>query len=167
MKILDNNFDMDQIAKLLRVHTPSEHDDAFIDNNFCECSDELQAKDECECGFQDEREFYSNTYQRAIETTADNLLREHGMTLVPANKRFGYWQKKIIPMHSWKDAAEKLVMTINGYGMFEFRNARVLKESGPYVSYEQAVLNHIGWINSWYQVYGYGSAESKISSLMR
>lgn len=170
MEKLKDKINIDQLAKLIGLkQTLDDFDEAFIENNYCQCPEHLRDQYKCKCGFEDERTRLFNQYKNAIETVADNLLREHGLTIVSANKKNGDWEKKIVPIEKmdWRYVCSKLVETINGYGMFEFRDAKELKESGPYVSYKQAALQHLHWIKEWSKIYGDLSAENKVNRLMK
>lgn len=169
MKHLDNKFDLNQIAKIISVkQSIEEFDDWFIENNYCECSEELQGQGKCECGFEDERDRYVGRYKNAIETVADNLLREHGLTLVPANKKHGDWEKKIVPLVSWKESCIKVLATIEGVGYFDWNgNVKEFVQTESCRSYKDCVISHIHWIKYWSEVYGGNSVEFQIEKLMK
>jgi hypothetical protein len=162
-KRLSNKLDMDQVAGLLDVDTLSTYDDWFIENAYCECSEDDQSNGVCVCGFEDERVRRSNQYLNALESIANKLLGEHGLML--QNTKHS-WEKRIIPCESWKDAANKIRLTINGYGGFYFETLKDFLNSGPYTP-RGAVLNHLHWLKTWYKVYGYPNAKAQLERAMR
>lgn len=160
-----NVLDLDGLAKLLKVETIDHYDDYFIENcdNYCQCSEELQEKGECECGFEDERSRLYSTYVNAVENIAEHLLTEHGLLLVKDEKKHTY---QIKPQKSWREACDKIRETINGVGYFFFGSVGEFLRSGPYTP-KECVLSHIGWIKSWYEVYGDTNAQSRLDRAMR
>jgi hypothetical protein len=96
-----------------------------------------------------EIEAATNKYIRAVLSVSQRLFGEHGLLLVIMKGR-GY---RILPQENWKVACQKLIETINGVGYFHFSSIKELKDSGPYATYRQAALNHIGWIADRSRVY--------------
>lgn len=96
-------------------------------------------------------------YRGAIRTVAENLFSEHllELTEVEEEGKESYFvvEPKKDSTTGWYRAASKIIDTINGVGMFEFRTVRELVESGPYPTIEQAVLQHAHWISSYPEVY--------------
>lgn len=160
---LTNVVSLDQLAKLVGAKTLEYYDEALLDNDGCSCSEELQSQGKCECGFEDRREHLANVYIGALELIANRLLNEHGLRLADTKNS---WDKKIVPMESWKDAADRIRHTINGYGMFEFGTLKEFLDSGPYTD-RGAVLNHLHWIKTWYQVYGSPNAQGQLDRALR
>ena len=163
-KLTSNILDLDGLAGLLKVKTVMEYDDFFVENCYCECSEELQNESKCECGFEDQRGQLYDKYVSAVESIAEKLLNEHGLTLIKNEKKFNY---RIMPQQNWLDAAGKVMTTIEGYGMFGY-NGRVKEflRSGPYTARE-AVLQHTHWLKEWYAVYCDGNAQDRLSRALR
>ena len=103
-----------------------------------------------------EEELYFK-YSGALEAAAESILDPHGLAAEHPGKIL--WAYKIVPTGTWKEAAAKLVQTINGVGMFYYEDAKDLKDVGPYKSYKQAVLSHLHWAMYYPEVYGTRSAE--------
>lgn len=90
----------------------------------------------------------------AVEHVADKLFAEHGLELVPVRKKDRRsFELRVVPIHSWKDAADKIRETVNGAGPFYFHSLREFLNAGPYTA-RQAVLSHLGWIKHYPAVYG-------------
>jgi len=164
-KRLSNYLTLDEVSELLGVETFDKWDDFYIENcdNYCQCSEELQNQGKCECGYEQGREDLFNRYTNAVDVLAESLLKEHGLKLVDTKKN---WRKKLVPIVSWKDAANHIRMTINGYGMFEFKSVKEFMDSGPYTAYT-VVLEHLHWMKKWYLVYGGFTARYQLERRMR
>lgn len=99
-------------------------------------------------------------WHNAVESTAEKLLDEHGLKLVPKKPSKGAkrpYEYTISPETSWNDAASKIRETINGVGYFHFDSTKEFLDSGPWTARE-GVLEHLHWIKRWPDVYGEGSA---------
>ena len=158
-----DTLDLDGVADLLKVDHMEVYDNFYIENNYCECSEELQGKGECNCGFDNRRNELYSKYVAAVEKIAEALLNEHGLMLVKDEEKHTY---KIMPRLNWKDAANKIRETINGVGYFYFDNVGEFLRSGPYTA-RQATLTHLHWIKRWYDVYGDGSAQGRLDRALR
>jgi hypothetical protein len=118
-----------------------------------------------------EQEVSDELYQRwynAVESAANSLFNEHKLELVEKSKKFKGGAEKFFEVeplsHSaqgWKEAAQEIVNTINGVGMFEFNSVKEFIDSGPYGSAKNAVLHHLHWIKHWPEVYGDYSARRR------
>ena len=58
-----------------------------------------------------------------------------------------------IHKRGWSYSARKLIEVINGYGMFYFQDVGEGIRSGPYQGAKGFVMNHLGWIAEYYNVY--------------
>lgn len=92
------------------------------------------------------------SFERVIlrRGTGKARYREHGYRFFPVEGK------------TWLDVAAHLVATINGYGMFEFDDARDLKDSVPSGSYRQSVMAHFHWFKRSTDVYGTRSAKARM-----
>lgn len=100
-----------------------------------------------------QEEVFAKWYD-AVESVADHMFDEHGLTLEPVRKKDRRsYELRVVPKYSWKDAADKIRETVNGVGDFHFRNLREFLDSGPYTA-RQAVLSHLGWIKHYPAIYG-------------
>jgi len=173
-----DKFNIDQLAKLFRL--PAFDDvqeknweyvadagsaaerEAIEDEDVTESRAE-KIREEAEQAAGDE--LYRNWYD-AVEHVAENLFGEHGLELlamrhtrkVHENYRPAYL--KVIPTRSWADAADKIRETINGVGEFHFSSLREFLDSGPWTA-RQAVLENLGWIRWYPEVYG-GSSPQRV-----
>lgn len=109
-----------------------------------------------------QEEVYRKWYD-AVERTAEQLLGEHGLGLLAMKHTRKVHQNyrphvlKIIPTKSWADAADKLRVTISGYGDGQFNSLQeFLDYSGE--TPRQAVLSNLGYIRHYPEVYGSQSA---------
>jgi hypothetical protein len=102
-------------------------------------------------------------YMSAIRHVGEKLFAEHNLVLIENEKKMSFLIRPYIPavanekhfrtQHGWTYAASAIIETINGVGMFGFSNPKELKDSGPYKSMKQAVLQHIHWIKEHPNVY--------------
>ncbi len=116
----------------------------------------------------DDRDEAERNYMRAVETVADNALRDHGMTLIERKGRGrGHTYYEIAPVTSWEDAERKIIETINGVGYFHFSSPREFRSSGPYRSAKDSVAQHLHWIKRAPEVYGDQSYERRVERQMR
>lgn len=112
-------------------------------------------------------ELYEKWYD-AVEYVANELFGHHGLELMPRKKSNNKrpWELKVFPTTSWEAAANKIRGTINGVGDFHFSSLKEFLESGPYTA-RQAVLEHLGYIRRYPDVYGTESASRMYESHMR
>lgn len=96
-------------------------------------------------------ELYRNWHD-AVENVAEDLFETHNLTLVPKSAAPSY-EFKVEPTKTWTEAAESIIDTINGVGMFEFKSVKEFLDSGPY-TLREAVLSHLHWIKRYPEVYG-------------
>lgn len=54
----------------------------------------------------------------------------------------------------WANSARLLIGIINDVGYFHFNNLREAIASGPYRNAKEFALKHIGWLNSYPEIYG-------------
>ena len=88
---------------------------------------------------------------------------KHHLTLVPVSTRRRNalpYKYRVEATDGWRKALREIIETINGVGMFYFKDAADIIRSGPYKSARDAVVNNIHWIARWPEVYGETSAES-------
>lgn len=103
------------------------------------------------------RDDYYHAWYDGVMGAAEEAFEVHGLELVPApgrRKSPRPYSYKVEPRTSWRDAAEQIIETINGVGMFHFSGVADLRRSGPYKSDREAVLVHLGHIPSAAEVYG-------------
>ena len=169
-------FDLDRICKLIGVQTLTDFDEQLMrwdgwdeiyggamKQALDDGKTEAEAEAIAEKAESDERDDAHKQYRNAVISAAEWLLGEHGLTLVELKDG---WRWRLVPEKSWRDAAEKIRTTINGYGMFEFHDVREFCSAGPYTVC-QAVMNHLGWMKQYAAVYGDVSAEARVERAMR
>jgi hypothetical protein len=116
----------------------------------------LKAQDEASA------EIYRNWHD-GVERAAEELFGEHGLELVGRGKKEPYYEYKVIPKESWRDAADRIRETVNGVGYFHFNDLQEFLDSGPYTP-RQAVLSHLHLTKDYPAVYGTPSARSIFES---
>lgn len=105
-----------------------------------------------------EAEVYGK-WHGAVMRVAEDLFERHGLELVGAHGDEDYpFEYRVTPSDSWPAAAEKIMQTINGVGMFQFDSLREFLRSGPWTARE-AVLLHLGTIKDYPEVYGSSSPQ--------
>lgn len=119
-----------------------------------------------EVGLEAEQEAQTELYNKwydAVESAAESLFGQHGLELYPAKKpKIGTrsYDLKIVPVISWRNAAEKIRATAEGVGYAYVGNdVDEFLNLGPWTA-RQAVLEHIGVIKHYPEVYGASSARS-------
>lgn len=177
-KPISDVVDLDEIARDFKLTTITDYDDSIIDSfadtwsharkeALSEGMSEDEADEKAREAEQAERDEAVGHYMDAILRVADKLYGEHGLVLEPKHKGKGRsFEYKVAPEKSWSDAANKIRETINGVGMFEFRDLQDFLRSGPYTA-RQAVLSHLHWIADWPSVYGEGTPRSMVDRQMR
>ena len=114
-----------------------------------------------------ERDSACEAYRDAVVYAAEKLFGEHGLTLVEKRRPKGEtYEWNVVPLLSWKAAADLIRRTINGVGIFEFTSTREFLDSGPYTP-KQAVMQHLHWIKRWPDVYGEPKPQAMIERRMR
>lgn len=157
-------LDLDQVAELLGVESFSSYDDYYIENVSCDCSEQDQDAGKCDCGFEAGRTELFRQYTGALNQIAEHLLDKHGLLLEETAQE---WRKKIVPQVSWRDATKHIMMTIEGHGMFDYHgDVQEFLERGPYTAF-QAVMEHLHWMKSYYEVYGDTGAKERMERAMR
>lgn len=124
-----------------------------------ESEDEAEAaREKAEMRAQDE--IFGNWYD-AVERAASQLFDEHDLELQPTGKqgtKERRYEFKIVPKTSWLKSAEKIRQTADGVGFAYVGNdVKEFLSLGPW-SPRQAVLEHLGVIRSYPEVYGSSSA---------
>jgi hypothetical protein len=168
-RLESNTVTFDRLCSLLRVDTWAKVEDENIDY-YCQWWDK-DATEEENFKVEDEaRSDHFRKYHDAVLSVAEELFGTHGLLLIgklrngkPVDRP---WEFRVQPKVSWDDAADHIRMTINGVGLFEFATLREFLVSGPYTG-RRAVLNHLGWLWSWYEVYGEGNSRTRVERRMR
>lgn len=121
---------------------------------------------------QEEMDEVFRKYVDAIESAAEELYGQHGLSITIPTKRIEGREVQVLdkikvePTKTWRAAAAEIIETINGVGMFHFDSVEEFLESGPYTPCE-AVMSHLHWIKEYPSVYGTRSAESMVDESMR
>lgn len=119
----------------------------------------------------DEMDEAMRMYWDGLESAAERLFEEHGLEVDRVMKGRGAkraWtgEYKIEPIDSWRDAASKIMETVNGVGIFTYYSLKEFLDSGPWTP-RQAVLEHLGWIKYYPEVYGSSSAQGIFEGAFR
>lgn len=174
-----DRINFDGLCRLLKVDTWDKVDDRNLDSYFYERDPDM-TEEECLKMEDEARDELYEKYRDAVMFVAEQVFGEHGLVLVPVRqlkengrpyRHKGWkpetaWEFRIKPKESWKDAASHVRETIDGVGYFTFGTLRNFLSSGPYTARE-AVLQHLGWIPDWYEVYEGGKARSRVERRMR
>jgi hypothetical protein len=111
-------------------------------------------------------------YVGAVESAAEYLYGQHKLvvtipTKIVDGEEVQIWDKiRIEPAETWRAAAAEIMETINGVGMFHYWSVKEFLDSGPYTPCE-AVMEHLGYIKRYPDVYGGQSAQGMVDSSMR
>lgn len=105
-------------------------------------------------------------WRNALLGAVEPEFEKHLLELVPVGRHKIPYEFRVVPTKGWREAASKIIGTLNGVGEFAFGSLRDFLASGPY-SAREAVLRHIHWIPSRAGVYGYRSAERSYYHAMR
>jgi len=112
-------------------------------------------------GWDAENEVF-RSWHNGVTTVAETYFGKHHLTLVPVStRRRGAlpYKYRVEATDGWRKALREIIETINGVGMFYFKDAADILRSGPYKSDRDAVVNHLHWIAHWPEVYGESSPE--------
>lgn len=172
---LKSVISLDELCKLFKVETMEDFQDriggtidscygAVYDDAIKEGCSEEEAEDRAREAESDELDTALKDYKNAVISVANKLFGEHNLTL--DEMKSGVCRYAITPKISWDESASHIIGTINGIGMFYFRNVREFKNSGPYTG-RQSVLSHLHYIASWGEVYGGGKASAMIENKLR
>lgn len=143
-----------KLNELSRNHD-HEHSADLIDDLAREFADKCEDK---------ERDELYSKYCDAIVRVFETFLIHHNLQLNTFSKKTV--KHFIIPVVSWRDAANHILETVNGVGFFYFNSLRDFLDSGPY-SPKQAVMSHLHWMKRYSDVYGGYSPQKLLDSFMR
>ena len=99
---------------------------------------------------QEEQDDAFNKYKGNVEEAVNYLLKYADLELSQGRKGTYY----VRPMTSWHHSADKMAEVITGYGTFEYRSGRELKDGGPYKTYAEAIVVHLHWLKHGPEIYG-------------
>ncbi len=99
---------------------------------------------------------YRKWYDAVIAAVTPSL-EAHGLCLVdcykdPTSGRS--YNLKYTTSVNWIHTVYSIRKTVNGVGYFEFSSNKEMRTSGPYDGWRGTAMNHIGWVTSWWEVYG-------------
>lgn len=161
---LTDKMSFERICTLLGVKTTEQWDEHNADSFLYRGADAAEmSEEEIMCCEADASSEAWQSYKSAVLLVAEEVFARHALTLVTDEHERTF---RVVPSNSWRIAADNIRMTINGVGQFEFSSLQEFLSSGPYTP-RQAVLSHLGWIPSWYEVYEGGKASSRVERRMR
>lgn len=190
LKHVENKITWNQMAKLLGVKTPEDKSEEVYENVISgdfgwlhkEVREDLTREYEGEDSptedeidqemanreeiiIQDECAEADIEYRRAIRYVMEKLCNAHDLCLIDNEDGESFF---VEPAEGdWKNAASKIIQTINGVGYFEFDSIETFIDCGPYEDAEQAVLSHLHWIAEWPNVYEGTKAKSMVERQLR
>jgi hypothetical protein len=161
-------IDLNRIAQLLDLplwESVEEHNVEYVSEAWSEArkqalgegATESEAEEAGSAAEQEAGTDLFRNWRGAVLAAAEELFGEHGLRLEPVGDPRRSFDFRLLPEHSWEDAADRIAQTITGIGMFSFASGRELMESGPWTA-RQAVLGHLHWIRQRPEVYGTASA---------
>lgn len=178
---LKETFNVDELAEFFGIPTWESLDDNITSDNGAwsyaheealkEGKSEEEAEELAMQAESEERDEYYKKWHDAMESAVEKTLAHINIELTPVKSKGAShdarpYEYKISPKKDWKDSAEQIRDIINGVGMFEFGTLKEFLDSGPYTPRE-AVLSHLGYANSYADVYGDRSAKDIYHREMR
>lgn len=109
------------------------------------------ARDEAESEAHEE---VFDKWEDGVMNAAETLFDAHGLKLVQVKSTGKY---RVLPVKSWREAADAIRETINGVGYFHFANVTEFARSIP-TSVRGVAISHLHWIADYPEVYGTDSA---------
>lgn len=172
-----NRLSWNRLAGILQVPSP----DAFISRleEIAMLEHIEREEEESDEAYEERRNKIENSYLDeackkyfdAIESVAEKLFAEHKLTLTLVKEEGEEEYFLVSPekagVKGWYRAAQEVIQTINGYGMFEFTSVRDFYEASSEATLEATVIGHLPWLKKWYEVYGEPNAQCRIDKLMR
>jgi hypothetical protein len=167
-------IDVDTLAEAFDLPTWDDTDERNADYYAEQADHYANDPDDEESRFAAETEAANEVFARwydAVMAAVEHEFGEHGLTLVPCQVKRRKsverpWEYRIVPTESWRDAAGRIMDTINGVGSFEFRTVKEFLDSGPYTARE-AVLKHLHWLHRRSDVYGDVSPRRRFDAAWR
>lgn len=156
-----NTITVDDMCRQLGIETVEDFDLRTMDN--CQChskGDEVWDPYACKyvvAEYDYTCESCSFDYRGKVIQFYSQLLEKFDLKLDGDESNLTW---KIVPKRGWFRAAKELIETINGYGIFHFGSVSEGIRSGPYEGSRGFVLNHLGWIPEYYNVYEGSKASS-------
>ena len=167
---------VDQLAGLFDLPSWEELDDdnylfSHYDYAYSQALEEGKTEEEAEKIAQkaegEARDELYGKWHEGVTQAADRLFEVHGLELIPESDDRVPYKYSVEPKKSWRDAADKVLETINGVGYFHFNTLEEFLESGPYTP-KEAVLLHTHYFVRYPEVYGPGwDAESIYEMYLR
>jgi hypothetical protein len=150
-------INVDGLCKLLGVQSPDDFTSKALENSdvYALALRDGATEEEAMKAEEAEQDEAYNHYYDAVTDVAEKLFAKHDLELVPRGKSAKTkrpYEFRVAPTTSWLHSAARIMTTINGVGQFEFHSVKEFLDSGPYTP-TQAVLQHLGWIAWWPDVY--------------
>jgi hypothetical protein len=95
-----------------------------------------------------ERNTEYNKYKQNVLEAINYLLNYAELELIEKKNKY------YISAKSWKESAGKMAEIITGYGTFEYKSGKELKDGLPAKTYCEAVIKHLHWLKHAPEVYG-------------
>jgi len=162
-------FTFNVLAKLLKVSTFEKWNEDW-EENWCYGSLRFETEEEAEHHAQTECAEAWSRYEGAVLLVAYEMFDAHHLALMPLTEKtrdgeeytIGYQVSPTIRGPAgWKRAARSIMETFNGIGPFYYSRLSEFLASGPWTPRE-AVLCHLSVIGRYFDVYGGGSAATKV-----
>ena len=172
---IEDRFSIDEIAKLLGLPDSEKVEDGNLDHvadiGVVAYEATIDGDEDAAEAAQSEAEqkaigvIYSS-WHTAVLHAATELFERHGLTLDPVTEDPHPYEYRVVPsavtgkrrLPDWKSSVNEIRKTINGVGVFEFKDLQEFLKSGPYTA-RRAVLRHLHWIRRYPDVYGTTSAQ--------
>ena len=121
------------------------YDQAIADGQTDDKAVEAGQEAEQEAQDEDYRE-----YKKKVICALNRVLQYAELELVEGDKGRYY----IAPAKDWHASADKMAEVISGYGTFDYKSGRELKDIGSYSTYSRAVIEHLHWLKHGPEIYG-------------
>jgi len=164
MPKIKNQFTIETLAKASRLELLAISND-FTDTLSHECYTALKREQpelsqeemnqKVEKAVDRELQEIYNKWYNATTANARFLLGRHNLNLCEDANKDSDYVLSLEPVRSWKNSATCILNTVNGYGLLEYQNLIHFRDANNFKSYQELVLNQLGQMKDYLQVYGY------------
>lgn len=150
MSVKDKRLPFLYLCRMLKVSPPCPNDYLFAEKEDYENREQYE---------EDAKKF-----KKAVEQVAQDLFKKHHLDLTESEVGGVY---EIAPTETWEKAAQEIIETIHGVGLFHFSSLEEFLNVGPHTTLEDAVLAHLEWIPDYPEVYDGVKARTLVERKLR